>query len=99
MSVQDDKAIVGGADLTSIPDRGYNVKRLRPRRSVCPQRTFVAASDLEGYGLFVGEDCTANRVYVGEYRGELVNENEAQERRWVPCQSLQYVLLGKREID
>lgn len=44
------------------------------------QRTFIGPSDVEGYGLFVGEDVSLSRVYVGEYRGELVNENEAVER-------------------
>lgn len=45
------------------------------------QRTFVAASDLEGYGLFVGEDYHLSRILIGEYRGELCNEHEAQMRR------------------
>lgn len=43
-------------------------------------RTFVAASDLEGYGLFVGEDFNLSRILIGEYRGELCNEHEAQMR-------------------
>ena len=43
-------------------------------------RTFIGPSDLEGYGLFVGEDASLARVYIGEYRGELTNEDEAVER-------------------
>lgn len=44
------------------------------------QRTFIGPSDLEGYGLFVGEDVQLSRIYIGEYRGELINEHEAQMR-------------------
>lgn len=47
------------------------------------QRTFIATSELEGYGLFVGEDTNQIRVYLGEYKGELINENEAVMRRCV----------------
>lgn len=40
-------------------------------------RTFIAPSELEGYGLYVGEDTNQARIYLGEYKGELINENEA----------------------
>lgn len=45
------------------------------------QRTFIAASELEGWGLFVGEDAHLAKIYIGDYRGEVVNEHTANLRR------------------
>lgn len=40
----------------------------------------MGPSDLEGYGLFAGEDVSAQNVHIGEYKGEVINEHEASMR-------------------
>lgn len=44
------------------------------------QRTMVAVSEIAGWGLFAGEDIRRGD-YVGEYKGEMVDEREVERRR------------------
>ncbi|KAK9900044.1 SET domain-containing protein [Cystobasidium minutum MCA 4210] len=58
-------------------DKKCRLMSLQDDRAI---RTFISTSELEGYGLFIGEDTNQTRVYLGEYKGELINENEATMR-------------------
>ncbi|KAI9773030.1 MAG: hypothetical protein M1839_002231 [Geoglossum umbratile] len=44
-----------------------------------PKRTLVGASKLAGYGLFMGEPTKAGE-FLGEYKGELISNDEAERR-------------------
>lgn len=44
-----------------------------------PKRTLLGISEVEGYGLFMGEGVKA-REYLGEYVGELISAAEAERR-------------------
>ncbi len=44
-----------------------------------PKRTLVGTSEVEGYGLFMGEDVGA-KEYLGEYVAELISSAESERR-------------------
>ncbi|KAH0537931.1 hypothetical protein FGG08_005413 [Glutinoglossum americanum] len=44
-----------------------------------PKRTLIGASRLAGYGLFMGEPAKAGE-FLGEYKGELISNDEAERR-------------------
>ncbi|KAI9767146.1 MAG: hypothetical protein M1840_005935 [Geoglossum simile] len=44
-----------------------------------PRRTLIGASKLAGYGLFMGEPAKAGE-FLGEYKGELISNDEAERR-------------------
>ncbi|KAI9879601.1 MAG: hypothetical protein M1830_008051 [Pleopsidium flavum] len=44
-----------------------------------PKRTLMGHSDIQGWGLYMGEDVKANE-FLGEYRGEIVSKTEGDRR-------------------
>jgi len=79
MIVQADKAVVG---LSVFPVSMSILVGRAERLRKCEQRTFIGNSDLEGWGLFIGEEANLPKLYIGDYRGEVINEHEANYRRY-----------------
>lgn len=44
-----------------------------------PKRTLMGHSDIQGWGLYIGEDVKANE-FLGEYKGEIVSKTEGDRR-------------------
>jgi hypothetical protein len=44
-----------------------------------PRRTLLGESNISGYGLFIGENVKTNE-FLGEYKGELISNDEAERR-------------------
>ena len=66
-----------------------------------PKRTLKGKSDVQGWGLFAGEDMKKHE-YIGEYKGEVVGEQESNRRGAVyHHRGLEYLFnLNKgQEID
>ena len=61
-----------------------------------PKRTLLGISEVEGYGLFMGQAVKA-REYLGEYVGELVSATEAERRGVIyDMQELSYLFAVNR---
>ncbi|KAF2771018.1 SET domain-containing protein, partial [Teratosphaeria nubilosa] len=66
-----------------------------------PKRTMIGTSAIHGFGLYIGEDVGPNE-FIGEYKGEIIMEEEAERRGAVyEFQGLSYLFaLNKtQEID
>ena len=75
-------------------------KNAKLQRDV-PRRTLKGKSDVQGWGLFAGEDMKKHE-YIGEYKGEVVGEQESNRRGAVyHHRGLEYLFnLNKgQEID
>jgi SET domain/CXC domain len=75
-------------------------KNAKLQRDV-PRRTLKGKSDVQGWGLFAGEDMKRHE-YIGEYKGEVVGEQESNRRGAVyHHRGLEYLFnLNKgQEID
>ena len=75
-------------------------KNAKLQRDV-PRRTLKGKSDVQGWGLFAGEDMKKHE-YIGEYKGEVVGEKESDRRGAVyHHRGLEYLFnLNKgQEID
>lgn len=57
---------------------GHTCGNVNLQRGV-PKRTLLGISEVEGYGLFMGEAVKAKQ-YLGEYVGELISAAEAERR-------------------
>ncbi len=56
----------------------FRCKNAKLQRDV-PRRTLKGRSDVQGWGLFAGEDIKRHE-YIGEYKGEIVGESESDRR-------------------
>ncbi|KAI9783004.1 MAG: hypothetical protein M1816_001618 [Peltula sp. TS41687] len=64
-----------------------------------PKRTLLGISEVEGYGLFMGEPVKA-KEYLGEYVGELVSTTEASRRGEIyQLQALSYLFSVNKGQD
>jgi hypothetical protein len=66
-----------------------------------PKRTLKGPSEVHGWGLFAGTDIRANE-YIGEYKGEVISEEESNRRGLVyHYRGIEYLfqLNKEQEID
>lgn len=69
-----------------------------------PARTLKAPSEVQGWGLFAGQDMERN-TYIGEYKGEIISGKEMQEsdRRGVVYHNLGqeylFIINSEQELD
>lgn len=82
-----DPHLCGSCGVTEVldPENRYDVSKRRDRcknsrlQLDLPRRTLKAPSEVQGWGLFAGENIPEGE-YIGEYKGEIISTQESDRR-------------------